>query len=43
MQGYMAAPEKRSMGFLITLLATTGLLIMAVIGIVQAWIAVHAV
>ena len=43
MQGYMAAPEKRSMGFLISLLASAGLLIMAIIGIVQAWIAVHAV
>jgi glutathione S-transferase len=43
MRGYMAAPEKRSMGFLTSLLASTGLLIMAVIGIVQAWIAVHAV
>ncbi len=43
LQGYMAAPQKRSMGFLITLVATLGLLIMAVVGIVQAWIAVHAV
>ncbi|HXC57269.1 MAG TPA: MAPEG family protein [Rhizomicrobium sp.] len=43
MQGYMAAPDKRSTGFLITSLATLGLLILSVIGIVQAWIAVHAV
>ena len=42
LQGYMAAPEKRSTGFLIGAIATLGLLLMAVIGIVQAWIAVHA-
>jgi hypothetical protein len=43
MQGYMTAPEKRSTGFLITLVATAGLLVLSIIGVVQAWIAVHAV
>lgn len=43
MQGYIAAPEKRSSGFLISLLATAGLLILAVIGIVMDWSAVTAV
>jgi glutathione S-transferase len=43
MQGYIAAPEKRSSGFLIALLATAGLLILAVIGIVMDWNAVTAV
>ncbi len=42
MQGYMAAPEKRSTGFLIGLLATLGLLILAVAGIVMDWSAVTA-
>ena len=42
LQGYMAGPEKRSMGFGITMLGTFGLLIMAVIGIVMSWMAVHA-
>ena len=42
MQGYMAAPEKRSTGFTITFLATIGLLILAVIGMVQAWMALSA-
>jgi glutathione S-transferase len=42
MQGYMAAPEKRGTGFLITSLATAGLLILSIIGIVQAWMAVSA-
>jgi glutathione S-transferase len=43
MQGYIAAPEKRSSGFIISLLATAGLLILAVIGIVMDWSAVTAV
>jgi glutathione S-transferase len=43
MQGYMADPGKRSTGFLVTLVATLGLLILSIWGIVQAWIAVHAV
>lgn len=38
--GYMADPSKRSTGFLISLLATAGLLITTVIGIVQ--VALHA-
>ena len=43
MQGYMAAPEKRGTGFIITSLSSLGLLILSIIGIVQAWVAVHAV
>ena len=39
----MAAPEKRRGLSHLAILASAGLLIMAVIGIVQAWIAVHAV
>lgn len=42
MQGYMAAPEKRSLGFGITFFATAGLLILAIIGVVQAWMALSA-
>jgi glutathione S-transferase len=42
MQGYMAAPEKRGTGFLITSLSSLALLILAIVGIVQAWVAVHA-
>ena len=42
MQGYMAAPEKRGRGFMVAGLANLGLLIMSVVGIVQAWMAVHA-
>jgi len=42
LQGYMAASEKRGTGFQITMLATAALLILSIIGIVQAWIAVHA-
>jgi hypothetical protein len=38
----MAAAEKRGTGFQITMLATAALLILSIIGIVQAWIAVHA-
>jgi glutathione S-transferase len=43
LQGYMAAPEKRGTGFMITSLATAGLLVLSLIGIVQAWMAVTAV
>jgi len=43
LQGYMAAPNKRSTGFMITSLATLGLLILAIWGLVQSWMAVHAV
>jgi hypothetical protein len=42
MQGYMAAPEKRGRGFMIAAVANVGLLVMSLVGIVQAWIAVHA-
>ena len=42
MRGYMVAPEKRGRGFGVTILATLGLLILSLIGIVQAWIAVNA-
>ncbi|HTQ12375.1 MAG TPA: MAPEG family protein [Rhizomicrobium sp.] len=42
MQGYMKAPDKRGTGFGITALATLGLLILAVIGIVMDWNAVTA-
>jgi glutathione S-transferase len=42
MQGYMAAPEKRGTGFLITSLGNLGLLLLSIAGIVQSWIAVHA-
>ena len=43
LQGYMAAPNKRGTGFMITSLATLGLLILAIWGLVQSWMAVHAV
>lgn len=42
MQGYMAAPEKRGTGFIITILSSLGLLILSIIGIVQSWMAVTA-
>jgi glutathione S-transferase len=42
LQGYMSAPERRSTGFTITALATVGLLVLSIIGVVQAWLAVHA-
>ena len=42
LQGYMAAPDKRGTGFIITILSTLGLLILSLIGIVQSWMAVHA-
>jgi len=43
MNGYVTAPEKRSTGFLITVVATAGLLILSVWGIVEAWMAITAV
>jgi glutathione S-transferase len=43
MTGYMAAPEKRSTGFLIAGVAIVGLLILSIIGIVMAWNATQAV
>jgi len=42
MQGYMRAPEKRSTGFLIGGIATVTLLVLSIVGIIQAWIALHA-
>ena len=39
---YQADPSKRSLGFSISILATLGLLITTVIGIVQAWMALSA-
>ena len=42
MNGYMAAAEKRSTGFLISGIAIIGLLICAIIGIVMNWTAVSA-
>jgi glutathione S-transferase len=40
--GYMVAPAKRSTGFLISLAATAGLLVVSIVGIVQTWVAVTA-
>lgn len=40
--GYMSAPEKRSAGFLISLVSTVGLLVLSIVGIVQTWAAVTA-
>jgi glutathione S-transferase len=42
MQGYMAAPDKRGRGFVVAGIANLALSLMAIVGIVQAWIAVHA-
>jgi len=42
MTGYMAAPEKRSSGFLIAGIAIIGLLICTIVGIVMSWMAVTA-
>ena len=42
MQGYMVAPEKRSTGFLISSVANLALLVLSLIGLVSAWMAVHA-
>ena len=40
--GYVQDPAKRSMGFIISLLATLGLLITTIYGIANAWMAVSA-
>ncbi len=40
--GYMASPEKRSAGFLISFAATVGLLVLSIIGILQTWIVITA-
>ena len=42
LRGYMAAPAKRSTGFLISVTATVGLLVISIIGIVRTWIAIAA-
>lgn len=42
MQGYIAEAGKRGTGFLVTMLATAGLLILSIWGIVEAWMAVSA-
>jgi len=42
MQGYMADPDKRGTGFTISAVANLALLILSLIGLVQAWMAVHA-
>jgi glutathione S-transferase len=42
LRGYMQAPEKRGPGFGITVLATTGLLLLSIAGLVQTWMAMHA-
>jgi glutathione S-transferase len=42
MTGYMRDPSKRSMGFLIAGLALVGLLILSIVGVVNAWIATSA-
>jgi hypothetical protein len=38
----MAAPAKRSTGFLISMVATVGLLVLSIIGIVQTWVVITA-
>lgn len=42
MQGYMADAEKRGTGFLIGTIANGALLILSLVGLVQAWMSVHA-
>ncbi|HWY62670.1 MAG TPA: MAPEG family protein [Rhizomicrobium sp.] len=37
--GYMAAPEKRTLGFVITAIANLGLLILSLYGLLATWIA----
>ena len=41
-QGYIAHPDKRSMGFLIGSVAALGLLVLAIIGIVQGFLTATA-
>lgn len=43
MSGYMADPTKRGTGFTIATLCQLVLLILAIVGIVQTWMAVNAV
>jgi glutathione S-transferase len=42
MTGYMAEAGKRSTGFLISGIALVGLLVLSVVGVVNAWLAVSA-
>jgi glutathione S-transferase len=42
LRGYMAAPGKRSAGFLISFAGTVGLLVLSIIGIIQTWVALTA-
>jgi glutathione S-transferase len=42
-QGYMAAAEKRELGFMITALASLGLLVLSIWGVIASWIAATAV
>lgn len=42
MQGYMADPAKRGTGFGISFLAQLALVVLAIVGIVMAWMAVTA-
>ncbi|HEY8947972.1 MAG TPA: MAPEG family protein [Rhizomicrobium sp.] len=37
MQAYLRDPASRSMGFALTMLATVGLLVLSVIGVVMSW------
>jgi uncharacterized membrane protein YecN with MAPEG domain len=40
--GYMAAAEKRELGFMITALASVGLLILSIWGVIAAWMVATA-
>ncbi len=42
LRGYMESPAKRSTGFLISLAASLGLLVLSIIGIVQTWLVITA-
>ena len=41
--GYMASPEKRSLGFLISTAASAVLLVLAIWGVIVSWMAATAV
>ncbi|MDB5736303.1 MAG: hypothetical protein JWN16_2940 [Alphaproteobacteria bacterium] len=41
--GYMAAAEKRELGFMITALASVGLLVLSIWGVIASWLVVTAV
>ncbi len=40
--GYMRAPEKRELGFIVTAVGSVGLLILSVWGVIASWIAATA-